>query len=119
MQKFVLLLDEDPNAFQDISAAQMQEVLQAYEAWAGNLAAQGRLHGGLKLDAEGGRVIAGTGASQTVTDGPYSEAKEVIAGFFIIGAADYDEAVALVSDCPHLRFGGTIRLRRADPNLEG
>ena len=52
-----------------------------------------------------GRVLRGTGGSATVTDGPYSEAKEVVGGFFMLEAANYEEAVALSRDCPHLRFG--------------
>ena len=51
-------------------------------------------------------------------DGPYSEAKEVMGGFFVIEAADYDEAVKISSDCPHLRAGRRIELRQVDP-LDG
>jgi hypothetical protein len=40
-----------------------------------------------------------------VTDGPFSEAKEVIAGFYLIDARDFDEAVALAAKIPPARVG--------------
>lgn len=38
-------------------------------------------------------VIDATGTSPTVTDGPYSEAKEFLGGFWVIEADDLDEAL--------------------------
>jgi hypothetical protein len=49
-----------------------------------------------------------------ITDGPYAEAREVIGGLFILEAADYEEAVALSRDCPHLDFG-SIEIREIEP----
>ena len=48
-----------------------------------------------------------------VTDGPYAEAREVIGGLFILEAGNYDEAVTLCQDCPHLDFG-TIEIREVE-----
>jgi hypothetical protein len=52
----------------------------------------------------------GPEAARTVTpsrsrDGPYSETKEVLGGYWLIEASDYDEAMEVVADHPHLRFG--------------
>ena len=46
-------------------------------------------------------------------DGPYAEAKEVVGGIFVVRAANYDEAIRLASDCPHLAFG-RIDVRQID-----
>ena len=46
------------------------------------------------------------------TDGPYSETKEVLGGFFIIEAANYEEAVERASDHPTLEYGGTLEIRQ-------
>ena len=43
-------------------------------------------------------VVDGTGAEVVTTDGPYSESKEQIGGFWVIEAADRDEAVALAGE---------------------
>jgi hypothetical protein len=46
-----------------------------------------------------------------VTDGPYTESKEIVGGFFTVVAADYDEACTIAADCPHLKYGGRIEVR--------
>ena len=64
----------------------------------------------------GGRVITGFGLhpstiatsvrGDTVTDGPFIEAKEVIAGFYILEARDLDHALEITRRNPALRRGG-------------
>ena len=41
----------------------------------------------------------------TVTDGPFAETKEALGGYYLIEAADLDEAVAVATQVP-ARFGG-------------
>ena len=59
---------------------------------------------GLKPSAQGKR-IAFDGASRTVTDGPFAETRELVAGFWIWEVKDMDEAVAWVKRCPNPMFG--------------
>ena len=42
----------------------------------------------------------------SVKDGPFTEAKECIAGFYLIDAADLDEAVQIASKMPPAQVGG-------------
>ena len=55
---------------------------------------------GLTASSEGKRV-AFDGASRTVIDGPFAEARELVAGFWIWEVKDMDEAVAWVKRCPN------------------
>jgi hypothetical protein len=55
---------------------------------------------GLKPSAEAKRV-AFDGASRTVIDGPFAEARELVAGFWIWEVRDMDEAVAWTKRCPN------------------
>jgi hypothetical protein len=55
---------------------------------------------GLKPSSEGKRV-AFDGDSRTVIDGPFAEAKELVAGYWIWEVKDMDEAVAWVKRCPN------------------
>jgi len=41
----------------------------------------------------------------TVTDGPFAETKEQLGGYFVIEAADLDEAVRVASGIPGARIG--------------
>jgi hypothetical protein len=40
------------------------------------------------------------GGDPTMTDGPYAETKEQLGGFYLIKAADLDEAIRLASGIP-------------------
>jgi hypothetical protein len=46
-----------------------------------------------------------------VTDGPYTESKEIIAGIGIIEAADMDAALALARQNPAMRHGSGVEVR--------
>jgi hypothetical protein len=46
----------------------------------------------------------------TVTDGPFTETKELLAGFYLIDAGDLNEAIEIASKIPPARIG-TIEVR--------
>ncbi len=55
---------------------------------------------GLHPSAKGARVRF-SGANRTVTDGPFTETKELVAGFWIWQVQSMDEAIAWVKRCPN------------------
>lgn len=114
MPKYMMFLHESPEVSRDWTPEQMQQVIERYGAWSRGLAEKSKLLRGEKLREEGGRHLWPGGAGVTIADGPYSETKEVLSGFFEIEAADYDEAAALARTCPHLEFGW-IELREIEP----
>src|SRR5262245_22565229 len=107
----MLLLYEKPIDYSQFSPEQIEAVIGEYVAWRKKIEAEGRFVGGEKLKDEGCRHISGTDRDMRVTDGPYTEAKEVLGGYFIIFAKDYDDAVEISKSCPHLKYGGRIELR--------
>ena len=113
--EFMLLLHESPSDFAGLSAEEIQRVIGEYSAWRVRLEKEGRLLGGNKLKDEGGRHLSQKGDKVHVVDGPYAEAKEIVGGYFMVEAANYDEAVDLSRTCPHLRYGGRIELREIHP----
>lgn len=113
MRQFMLILQENPQEFANATPDEIQRIIERYSAWSEALSARGRLVDGIKLQDEGGRVMSRAGGRTRVADGAYAEAKEVIGGVFIIRAENYDEAVALAEDCPHLEHG-TISVREVD-----
>ncbi|MCH9649362.1 MAG: YciI family protein [Deltaproteobacteria bacterium] len=114
MSQFILLLHENPSDFSDVSPDEIQAIIGRYSAWREKIAAEGHFVDGHKLADEGGRSLTRTEAQLRVVDGPYSEAKEVLGGLFVIEARDYDHAVEISSGCPHLEYGGRIELREID-----
>jgi hypothetical protein len=55
---------------------------------------------GLQPSSKGARVDFEAGGKRTVTDGPFAEAKELIAGFWIIDVASKEEAIEWACRCP-------------------
>ena len=47
----------------------------------------------------------------TITDGPFVDAKEVVAGFYVIEAPDLDAALAIARPNPAVREGGGVEVR--------
>lgn len=65
------------------------------------------VNAGVMVDGDGlkpssaGKRIAFDGASRTVIDGPFAEARELVAGYWIWEVKDMDEAVAWAKRCPN------------------
>lgn len=55
---------------------------------------------GLHPPGEGGTVAFDEDGKTTVTDGPYSEAKEVVGGYWLIQARSTEEAMEVARRCP-------------------
>jgi hypothetical protein len=103
MNEFVLLFRMD-NTMQTPSPEQLEVYMKQYHDWVGGIAAQNKFSGGMGLSTEG-RVLM---PNNVITDGPYAEIKETIAGFITIKAKDFDEAVNLAKGCPMLKGEGNI-----------
>ena len=108
MSKFLLLLHEDPNGWRALSPDQMQKALEKYMVWT----KKSFYLDGKRLAQDPGRAIRSASGKIKTSDGPYSETKEIMGGFYLIEAVNYDEAVALAMDHPHLEYGGTVEVRK-------
>jgi len=91
------------------SPEQLQVYMKQYHDWVGGIAAQNKFVGGKGLSTEG-RVLK---PHKVITDGPFAEIKESIAGYIMIKANDFDEAVSLAKDCPILNGeGNSVEIRK-------
>jgi hypothetical protein len=113
MPEYVLLLHSDNNAFKGLSPEEIQRIIQRYGRWRASLAERGHAPTGQKLRDGTGRVMRSGAGKPVITDGPYTEAREIIGGFFAFTADSYEQAVELATDCPHLEFG-TIEIREVE-----
>lgn len=107
MEKFMLIFHGGMPP--DQSPEQMQENMSKWMAWIDKLNKSGQYEAGEPL-LPGGKLI--TGKKKTVTDGPYTEGKELVGGFFLIKAKDMDEAVKICDDYPDYENGGSIQVRQ-------
>ena len=114
MTQFMLLIRGGDDATRDYTPEQYQQVIQRYIEWSQQLRREGRNHGGDELKA-GGKVVRMRGG-QAIVDGPYAETKESIGGYFIIEAADLDEAAEIAKGCPVLLHDGVVEVREINSN---
>ncbi|GJL88110.1 MAG: hypothetical protein DHS20C03_18190 [Minwuia thermotolerans] len=114
MGQFMLLLHDDATDDAELSAAEMQEIIARYRAWSQKWRESGHLTGGEKLTDDPGRIIrsGASGQGMIVSDGPYSETKDVIGGYFLIIADDYAAAETIARGCPHAERGKPIEIRQ-------
>lgn len=119
MATFMLLLKGDTTRATDepLSPAQVQAIIEKYVEWSTRIEADGHYVASDKLRAEPIRTLEHVDGSVRVMDGPYSEAKEVVAGYFVIEADDLEQAEVIARGCPHLSFGGVIQIREIEPRV--
>lgn len=116
MPKFMLILhDSKDRGYMSLSPEEMQNVIQDFRDWARKTAESGAMLGGEKLADEEGRRVKRGPEGTIVLDGPFSETKEVVGGFFLIEAADYAAATAIAGGCPQLSWGW-VEVRQLDPH---
>jgi hypothetical protein len=82
-----------------------QALGQALEAWEAEMTAKGVLVQGQRLDwYHQAKTVRRTGDEMLVTDGPFTETKEHIAGFDVVECASMDEALEVASHHPMLQY---------------
>jgi hypothetical protein len=95
----------------DAAPDDIQRAIDEFYVWLGRHVDAGRMRTGQRLAREGRMVSRG----KRVTDGPFTEAKEVIGGYWFILAASLDEAAEIAAGNPCLRWGLSYEIRPIDP----
>lgn len=113
--EYMLLILEPPGQRQQRSEAEGRAVYQRMLDFAAQLESRGVLKRGQSLrgDADGVRVQVRQG-KRALVDGPFSESKEMIGGFFLVDCASKAEAVAIAGECPAAEWA-TVEVRASGP----
>jgi hypothetical protein len=107
MKEFMLIF-KSPLQGSGLSAEMAQAQMQKWFAWVTQLKNDNIYVEGRPL-IKGGKNISGK--DQVVTDGPFAESKELVAGYFIVKAKDIEEAVELSKGFPDFELGGKVEIR--------
>jgi hypothetical protein len=103
MQYLLGLIGEEPN-FEEISPDEMQATIDLMDKYNQELRDAGAMVYGAGLRERATATVvtfpAEEGGEATVTDGPFAETKEQLMGFWIIEAANLDEALAWTKKAP-------------------
>jgi len=104
--KFVLVIYNDPSLADALPQGETDQMMRDCLAHADELRRDGRLTESQMLEAAAAAKSVRIRNGRTkVTDGPFSEAKEVLGGFNLIEAADMNEAVEIAKEFPWARTG--------------
>jgi hypothetical protein len=95
----------------ELPPEEIQRAIDEFYVWLDRLVAQGRAKRGQRLASEGKRVSR----TQGIRDGPFSEAKEVVGGYWTFVAESLEEAAALAAENPCMRCGLYYEIRPIDP----
>ncbi len=115
--RFMMLLPAPAEALEKC-AVPSPEIVLPMRKFNQEMAKAGVLLGaeGLHPSSKGTRIRV-SGGKRVVTDGPFAEAKEVIAGFWIIQVKSKEEAVEWAKRCP-LPENGLIEIRQVFENYD-
>jgi len=105
MAEYLVLIYEDESAMEQAEPSEFGVMMEGHRTFGETHGAS--LRGGNALQPSGSATsIRGDGAGGfTITDGPFAETKEALGGYYLIEAADLDEAIAIAREVP-AAFGG-------------
>jgi hypothetical protein len=106
MKKFALLVYSDSTILDALPATQFDAKMRDCLAHADELRQEGRLFDSQMLeDAGSARSVRVRNGREVIVDGPFTETKEMLAGFNLIEAEDMDEAIRMAAKFPWVETG--------------
>lgn len=115
MKEYVLLYKGgDPEWLKNTSDEDKKATMEKWGAWMANLQEQDQLSsGGSPLQFNGKRLTS----DGVVTDLAAAELKEMVTGYSVIRAQDYEAAVEIAKVCPIFEYPGCSVEIRAVPHM--
>ncbi len=109
--KYLLLVHHNENTFNKIPEEKRNAMLAESIQLCHQLHTDGQyIHASPLLPEATGAIVRVRNGQTIVTDGPYAETKEQLAGYFLITAKDADEATRIATQIPGARIG-TVEVR--------
>jgi hypothetical protein len=109
--KYMLLVHHNEQSFAAFSGATREEMLAESVRLTHQLHANGQyLHASPLQPTSTAITVRVRDGKSFVTDGPFIETREQLAGYFLINAKDRDEAIAIAARIPGARIG-TVEIR--------
>jgi hypothetical protein len=107
MKEFMLLIRNEIDKQSTWPPEQHQQFLNKCMDYIGNLKKQGKLISAQPLVREGKMISGSNGAWK---EGPFSDSKEVIVGYYHIRANDLSDAIGIAKGNPEFEYGTTARV---------
>ena len=109
--QYAFLIYTSPAASATLRQEETTALIQGYQTFTQEVAERGILDGGQKLQPTStATTIRVRNAQRLITEGPFAETKEQLAGYFVLSCEDLDEALALAARLPDVN-SGSIEVR--------
>ena len=103
MQYALLIYTPEPT--EDVPPEAIAAQMAEYDAFTEHVRGRGAMKGGEALDSVATATTVRVVDGRTITtDGPFAETKETLGGFYLVEAADLDEAIAYAAMIPGARI---------------
>ncbi|MDQ2848632.1 MAG: YciI family protein [Actinomycetota bacterium] len=102
--KYMLLIYGNQAGWDAMDADAHAELMRAHEAVQADLRGAGELVETNELPPESGKIVRTSGGKPLVTDGPFVESKEILAGYYIIDCPSMDRAVDIAGRLVEAEF---------------
>ena len=104
--KYVLLIYDDEKVWETMSPEESGAMMGEYFAFSSDMRQKGQYHAGEALQPIAtASTVRVRGGKMQVTDGPFAETREQLGGFYLVEAANLDEAIAIAARIPSSRTG--------------
>jgi hypothetical protein len=104
--RYLLMIYDRESEWASKTETERHEVYRRHNELIENLKAAGKYQGGAELTPPSSATCVRTrNGKLLLTDGPYAEATEQVGGYYVVDAADLDEAVGFAARIPVSAFG--------------
>jgi hypothetical protein len=104
MAQYLMLIYEDESQWAGVDEQQGGQMMAEYQQF-GERNASAILGGNALQGTDTATAVRRNGDDHTTTDGPFAETKEALGGYYLVEAADLDEALGIAKQIP-AHFGG-------------
>ncbi len=110
--KFLLMIFDDHAAWAKVDPAEMDAVMQTHDRLQADLRAQGKWIGCERLrPGDAAATVRVQGGRQVVSDGPFTETKEVMGGYYLIECGSREEAIEWAKRLPLAEGRSSVEVR--------
>lgn len=110
--QFLMLVYQNEKRWAELPEAEKAQMWAECHEYGEAITGSGHLQAGAPLEPTStARTLRASGGKLMVTDGPFAETKEVLAGYHLVECKDVEEAMAIGARFPGLKYGASLEVR--------
>jgi hypothetical protein len=104
--QYLLLIYANEQNWGKLTEAQGAAMMSEYQSFTESIAKSGHYKGGNRLQPiSTATTVRVRNGKREATDGPFAETREQLGGYYLVDAADLDEAISIAERIPGARLG--------------